>query len=334
MSSHPTLPYPTLHRTALILILVGKETVPQSKKAVFASAAPIKLVAIDMDGTLLDSNSRVLPSSVEAIKAALATRSVTMMLATGKARPAAMTAMRVVGLAGDGLLVGPRHPGLFLQGLAVHSLAAGELIGGGVLSPSVVCAAFEYALATSTPICGFLGDTCVTIGSMTPEILELHERFYEPLATVAPSVEHIVQGPPMRKLLFMTNSHVVSDVLKPYWDSKLSTSYGGTAMTMQAVPDMLEIVPRGHNKFVGLQVMLAQHGKSLESQNAATQQNLLSLESVMAIGDGGNELELVAGVGVGVAMGNAVPAVKEVATAVVASNDEGGVAEAIEKFIL
>ena len=38
--------------------------------------------------------------------------------------------------------------------------------------------------------------------------------------------------------------------------------------------------------------------------------------------------------GLGVAMGNAVPSVKEAAQLVVASNDDGGIAEAIEKLSL
>lgn len=58
------------------------------------------------------------------------------------------------------------------------------------------------------------------------------------------------------------------------------------------------------------------------------------VEDLMAIGDGGNDLDMVANAGVGVAMGNAVPAVKEAAQFVVASNDEGGIAEAIELLIL
>ena len=59
----------------------------------------IQLVALDMDGTLLNSNSRVLPSSVAALRAVLAA-GVTVMLATGKARPAAMAALAEVGLTG------------------------------------------------------------------------------------------------------------------------------------------------------------------------------------------------------------------------------------------
>ncbi|KAL4528549.1 hypothetical protein Ndes2437A_g03114 [Nannochloris sp. 'desiccata'] len=299
----------------------------------------IRLLALDMDGTLLDSRSQVLPSSVSAIKAALAA-GVKVMLATGKARPAAMAAMQKVELVGDGLVVGLNNPGLFLQGLAVHGLN-GDLIGGGCLTSDIVAAAFQYSLNTGTPICGFLGDECVTIGSMTPEIEELHMRYYEPLADVAPSVDAVLAAcggiagslgtgaqsssgisntiypTHMRKLLFMTSSDIVESTLKPHWDTHLLQT---DAATMQAVPEMLEIVPRGWNKFVGLQQLL---------RHAA-----LPVDAVMAIGDGGNDFELVQGVGVGVAMGNAVPEVKKVAVEVVASNDDGGIAEAIEKYIL
>lgn len=59
----------------------------------------IRLVALDMDGTLLDSNSRVLPSSAAALREVLAA-GVIVMLATGKARPAAVAALTEAGLAG------------------------------------------------------------------------------------------------------------------------------------------------------------------------------------------------------------------------------------------
>ena len=71
-----------------------------------SSSSDVKLLALDMDGTLLDSQSKVLPSSVKALKAALAA-GVTVCLATGKARPAAISAMARVGLAG----ARPRLPG-------------------------------------------------------------------------------------------------------------------------------------------------------------------------------------------------------------------------------
>lgn len=57
-------------------------------------------------------------------------------------------------------------------------------------------------------------------------------------------------------------------------------------------------------------------------------------DEIMAIGDDRNDASMVAGAGLGVAMGNAVDEVKAVADAVTASNDDDGVAEAIARFVL
>ena len=54
----------------------------------------------------------------------------------------------------------------------------------------------------------------------------------------------------------------------------------------------------------------------------------------MAIGDSNNDLDMIKYAGFGVAMGNAFETVKAVADVVTDSNEESGVATAIEKFIL
>lgn len=46
---------------------------------------------------------------------------------------------------------------------------------------------------------------------------ELNDVYYEPLAEVLPSVEAILQGPPVMKLLFMTDPRIVDSKLKPDW---------------------------------------------------------------------------------------------------------------------
>lgn len=74
----------------------------------------VPLVALDMDGTLLDSSSNIRQESAEAIRAAAAA-GVKVILATGKARPAAIAACRKARLEGDHLLVSNRRPGVFLQ---------------------------------------------------------------------------------------------------------------------------------------------------------------------------------------------------------------------------
>jgi len=54
----------------------------------------------------------------------------------------------------------------------------------------------------------------------------------------------------------------------------------------------------------------------------------------MALGDGENDVEMLQLVGLGVAVGNAAAKVKETADVEVGSNDQDGVAEAIERYVL
>ena len=48
-------------------------------------------------------------------------------------------------------------------------------------------------------------------------VQELNDVYYEPLAEVVPSVDAILAGPPVMKLLFMTHPRIVDSKLKPDW---------------------------------------------------------------------------------------------------------------------
>lgn len=56
-------------------------------------------------------------------------------------------------------------------------------------------------------------------------------------------------------------------------------------------------------------------------------------ERVIAIGDEANDVEMIASAGLGIAMGNAVPAVKAVADRITGDNDQEGVADALEEVL-
>lgn len=58
----------------------------------------------------------------------------------------------------------------------------------------------------------------------------------------------------------------------------------------------------------------------------------VDIQETMAVGDGLNDMTMVAEAGIGVAMDNAVPQLKAVANHITASNDENGVAKAIYHF--
>lgn len=88
---------------------------------------------------------------------------------------------------------------------------------------------------------------------------------------------------------------------------------------MRTEPYFLELVPKGIDKAQSLSVLLKEIG--------------LAKEEMIAIGDGFNDLSMIQYAGLGIAMANAQPIVRENADFITLSNDEDGVAYAVEKFI-
>ncbi|MDK0840102.1 Cof-type HAD-IIB family hydrolase [Clostridium perfringens] len=84
--------------------------------------------------------------------------------------------------------------------------------------------------------------------------------------------------------------------------------------------DNFEIMKKGSSKGEAVQMLAKYLG--------------VSQEEVMCIGDSENDLSMITWAGTGVAMGNAIDSVKEVANYVTSDNKHGGVAEAIRKFVL
>jgi hydroxymethylpyrimidine pyrophosphatase-like HAD family hydrolase len=82
----------------------------------------------------------------------------------------------------------------------------------------------------------------------------------------------------------------------------------------------LEIMSPGNSKWRALSRLIEMEG--------------CTSEQVVCIGDEVNDLEMITHAGLGVAMGNAIPAVKAVAQYVTHSNEEDGVAHVVEQFLL
>ena len=85
------------------------------------------------------------------------------------------------------------------------------------------------------------------------------------------------------------------------------------------------------------------HNTAIITSNGATKENALKLlmnhynitaDSVISFGDDTNDIGMLKASGIGVAMGNALQEVKEVADVITSSNNDDGVAEYIEKCIL
>ena len=88
----------------------------------------------------------------------------------------------------------------------------------------------------------------------------------------------------------------------------------------RSAPFFIETMPLGVEKSASLALLLKNMG--------------FGPENLMACGDGWNDLPMIRYAGMGVAMGNAVPEVKQAAKYVTADNEHDGVGLAVEKFIL
>ena len=239
----------------------------------------------------------------------------------------------------ENLVLGPRTPGIFLQGLAVYDMH-GHLMPGRTLDMGLVFDAFLYSIENNIPLVGFCGDTTITMRDH-PLIQELHEKYSEPKARVMDGIDDLLTVPAVYKLLFLDASpEYVQNTLRPIWEEKLTQK---DADVVQAIDYMLEIVPSGVNKAQGLSRLLDEMNakpddNDFEMNSGDAENDIvrdeITLNDVMAIGDGENDIAMLKSVGIGVAMGNATSSVKAVADFIVGDNDNGGVAEAIRRFVL
>ncbi|KAI3978160.1 hypothetical protein MKX01_012991 [Papaver californicum] len=270
-----------------------------------------KYIFCDMDGTLLNSRSQISSTTAGALREAMS-MGVKVVIATGKARPAAMIALKAVGLAGKGGILSESSPGVFLQGLLVYGTQGREIFRGS-LDASVCREAFMYSLEHRVPLIAFAQDRCFTLFEH-PSIDSLHLVYHEPKAEVMPSLDNLLNAADIQKLLFFDSPESISTTLRPYWFEATK----GRAGVVQAMPDMLEIVPPGTSKGSGVKMLLDQLG--------------VTAKEVMAIGDGENDIEMLELASLGVALSNGAEKTKAIANVIGLSNDEDGVADAIYRY--
>ena len=286
----------------------------------------VRLVALDLDGTLLTSEQAVSARTAAAVRRAI-DEGVKIVAATGKARPAALEVLARAGLAstpGAPGIIGASSPGIFLQGLAVYD-CDGRLLPGPSLDSAIVVDAFLYSLEHNVPLVGFCGDTCITMRGH--ELIdELHNKYSEPKARLLEGIDDLLAVPAVYKLLFLHPSpRHIQEELRPLWHERLR---GKGADLVQAIETMLEIVPAGVNKAQGLQRVIDDI-----NARAGGDETTVTMQNVMAVGDGENDVDMLRAAGVGVAMGNASGHAFDAAEYVVSDNDNDGVADAIDRFV-
>lgn len=265
-----------------------------------------KVLALDIDGTLTNSEKKITERTKKAVDAA-AERGVKIVIASGRPVQGIREFARELRLKeNDGYI-------LSFNGGRLISCKTGEIIHDMKLPleylPEIYALSKEYGVN----LMSYEGDDLIT---ETPddEFLAIEARINGlGIKKVDNLVEHIKF--PINKCLMLGEGNYLAEVEK-----KVHAALCDRMDVYRSEPYFLEILPKGVDKAKALERLL----DMLDS----------SREELMACGDGFNDLTMIRYAGLGVAMANARDEVKESADYVTCSNDEDGVAAAIERFIL
>jgi Cof subfamily protein (haloacid dehalogenase superfamily) len=264
---------------------------------------PINLVALDLDGTLLDSNKRLTVRSYAAIERA---NRLDVKVVIASARPPRTVqplydqlGLRTVQINYNGALVwDPRHNMVLMH---------------RPLTP-------EAARAVITAAREILPDVLVSVEMINrwctdrydPDKAAAQGWTFRP-DCIAPLDQ--VLGEPVTKLMFLASPEQAVEL-----EDKLNARFG----QQLAIARVDEAI---------VQAMHPRAGKSAALAMVADLYDI-DRDGVMAIGDALNDLGMIQWAGLGIAVHNAHPRVRQAADYITASNDEDGVAEALEMFVV
>ena len=272
----------------------------------------IRLIASDMDGTLLDGQGRISPRTMRALKMAQE-KGVIFSMCTGRF-PAHCRAMaRAEGLSCS--IIASNGCAVF-DGVSQRMVAEHMMDAAAARMAQEIADRYPIEYRITMPGC-FLdrneanGDG----GGYFQQITRIMLQDYH--------VEHVCGSANVRAML-------IKPVYKVYLFKFPDQQARARAREeLQQVPGAyvtssgslnLEVMPQGVDKGTGLAELAAFYG--------------IPLENVMVFGDYDNDLPMFRRAGYPVAMGNATEEIKRHAWQVTAPNTEDGLAQAIEKYVL
>ncbi len=281
----------------------------------------IRLIAIDIDGTLTPSTGpKISPRNCGALRAAEAA-GIEIVISTGRRQAYAMPLIAQVGLGGESVMISSN--GAVVRGFD------GELLDRSFLPVETalsLCAALRsYGTLVFTFDRGGAG------GMVIESLQQLHARIdrwveanrpylleIEPLERAFDNGEEPIQG---------MVCGTVAEMLAAEQQLLLSDLGRQVAMHRTEYParnlSILDLLPLGCSKGVALDSVARLRG--------------LKRDEIMAIGDNLNDLEMLEYAGTAVVMANANSAVLDLARSrgweITASNDDDGVALAVEELL-
>ena len=264
-----------------------------------------KLLATDMDGTLLDKQKKISERNQQAIHAAKQA-GVKIVLASGRPLEGLQPYLQQLELLGDDDYV------LCFNGALVQR-SDGKVITRQEMRGKDCKTLIDYAEKFGVFSHAFSESRGLIAPQHNPYSQHDAEINQIPLNIIDFSI--IPDEEPVIKTMWVDQPEKLDAALAQL-PSEIATQF----TIVRSTPFFLEFLPPEANKGSGI-AKLAQHLK-------------IKPEEIICIGDAGNDLHMIEYAGLGVAMGNATDDVKAIANYITADHKASGVAEVIEKFIL
>ncbi len=287
-----------------------------------------KLITIDIDGTLLNSYGEVTKRNKEAIKKALE-KNVEVVLASGRMPEAIMPIARETN-ATNYLISG--------NGAAIYDIKRQETIYNNYMSKKKALEIIDICEKNSMFYNIYTNNFILTKSLNYNILFYYNENKKNPedkrikINVIDNMYDYIkkYQGEDILKITICDSDELIFksimnklktirdiDVLEVAHMSRKIINHGTEEIEISYF--YTEITNKNVNKWSAIEQLIERLG--------------IKKEEVLAIGDNINDKEMIENAGMGIATGNSSPEIKKIAKKVVATNDESGVAQAIEEYI-
>jgi Cof subfamily protein (haloacid dehalogenase superfamily) len=267
------------------------------------SPTRVRLVALDLDGTLIGDDLVLRPRVREAIAAAQA-RGVAFTIVTGRMFAAARPFARELAVEG---------PIVCYQGAAIFDAGTGAALRETPVSQDVTRETLAWAREHGVHA------QCYADDKLYVDQINRFSKRYTALArvepVVVPSLCAAFADRPSIKIVLVDDAERADGHL-----AALRALLGDRAYLTRSHVDFVEVVNPAVNKGEALAFVAQRHG--------------IPLDETLAVGDAWNDVPLIEAAAVGVAMGSGPPELLAHADHVVADVAHDGVAEAIERYVL
>lgn len=273
-----------------------------------------RLLALDVDGTLLDPEGVLRPAVAQAVAAAQA-RGLRVTLCTGRRFRTALPIAQTLHL---------QEPLVVHNGALLKDPVSGTTLQQCYMPPEIYHQGLALLRQLSAPMV-YIDAFHQQVDILTGMLEEAHpyQREYLEKNRDHCHIGMDIDMPPVHGVVMMS---IMADAPSLH-------TLRVTAMAAFGKRARLNILANKSYQGSILEILHPHVSKWYTLQQFAQQEGIAP-EEIIAVGDDHNDVEMLRHAGLGIAMGNAVDAAQEAADYVTGSNAEDGLAQAIDRFVL